>query len=81
MNEVKNTTILTELRDGQSGFITDITGGKALTKRLADLGLNKGTAITVIGRTLFSGPLQIEVCGSRLVIGKGLASKIVVEIK
>jgi Fe2+ transport system protein FeoA len=30
---------------------------------------------------LFSGPLQIEVCGSRLVLGRGLASKITVELK
>jgi Fe2+ transport system protein FeoA len=52
-----------------------------LTKRLADLGLASGTEVKVIGRTLFSGPIQIEVRGSRLVIGAGLASKIIVEFK
>jgi ferrous iron transport protein A len=74
-------TVITDLRDGQTGIISAVNGGKALTKRLADLGLTTGTEIKVIGRTLFSGPVQIEVCGSRLVIGKGLASKIVVELK
>lgn len=72
---------LAELNDGQEGIIVSVSGGKALTKRLADLGLNKGTGIKVLGRTLFSGPLQIEACGSRLVLGRGLASKIQVTLK
>jgi ferrous iron transport protein A len=72
---------LTEIKDGQTGTIVSVLGGKMLTKRLADLGMTSGTEIKVIGRTLFSGPVQIEVNGSRLVIGKGLASKIIVELK
>ncbi len=81
MNNGKNTTSLVNLKDGQTGIIIAVTGGRTLTKRLADLGLTNGTEIKVIGRTIFSGPVQIEVCGSRLVIGNGLASKIDVELK
>lgn len=72
---------LTDIKDGQTGIIVSVLGGKVLTKRLADLGLNPGTEIKVLGRMLFSGPIQIEVSGSRLVLGKGLASKIIVELK
>jgi ferrous iron transport protein A len=72
---------LTEIKDGQTGTVVSVLGGKMLTKRLADLGMTSGTKIKVIGRTLFSGPVQIEVNGSRLVIGKGLASRIIVELK
>jgi Fe2+ transport system protein FeoA len=72
---------LIELKDGQTAIIISVLGGRMLTKRLADLGLTTGTEIMVLGRTLFSGPVQIEVCGSRLVIGRGLASKITVELK
>ncbi|MCU0473138.1 MAG: ferrous iron transport protein A [Bacteroidales bacterium] len=72
---------LIDIKDGRSGIIISVLGGRILTKRLADLGLTTGTEIKVIGRTLFSGPVQIEVCGSRLVIGRGLASKITVELK
>ena len=72
---------LTDIKDGQTGIIVSVLGGKALTKRLADLGLTPGTEITVLGRMLFSGPIQIEAGGSRLVLGKGLASKIIVELK
>jgi Fe2+ transport system protein FeoA len=81
MNSKTNEILLTELEDGQSGFIISVHGGKMLIKRLADLGLTSGTWIKVIRRTLFSGPVQVEVCGSRLVLGKGLASKIMVELK
>lgn len=81
MDNEKNLITLVNLRDGQTGIIRGINGGKALAKRLADLGLTRGTEITVIGRTIFSGPLQIEVSGSRLVIGNGLANKIEVESK
>jgi ferrous iron transport protein A len=81
MNDENNGTDLTELEDGQTGIIISVLGGKILTKRLADLGITSGTEVKVIRRTLFSGPVQVEVAGSRLVLGNGLASKIMVELK
>ncbi len=81
MNNGRNETGLTELEDGQTGIIVSVMGGKMMTKRLADLGITSGTGVKVIRRTLFSGPVQVEVAGSRLVLGYGLASKIIVEIK
>jgi len=72
---------LTGLEDGQKAIIVSVLGGKILTKRLADLGITSGTVVKVIRKTLFSGPLQVEVAGSRLVLGWGLASKIMVELK
>jgi ferrous iron transport protein A len=81
MKSEKNGTSLTVLEDGQTGIIVSVSGGKILTKRLADLGITSGTEVKVIRRTLFSGPVQVEVAGSRLVLGNGLASKIIVELK
>ena len=81
MNYKENKKSLTELEDGQTGIIVSVAGGRMLTKRLADLGLNSGTEIKIIRRSLFSGPVQVEVAGSRLVLGRGLASKIMVELK
>jgi Fe2+ transport system protein FeoA len=77
----KNPVMLTDLEDGQIGTIISIAGGKRAAKRLADLGLAPGTAIKVLRKALFSGPVQIEVCGSKLVLGRGLVSKILVELK
>jgi ferrous iron transport protein A len=76
-----NQTILSDLTDGQTGIIVSIAGGKKAAKRLADLGLAPGTVIKVLRKALFSGPVQIEVCGSKLVLGRGLVSKILVELR
>jgi ferrous iron transport protein A len=81
MNNNINGTTLTEMEDGHTGIIVSVLGGKILTKRLADLGITSGTKVKVIRKTLFSGPVQVEVAGSRLVLGNGLASKILVELK
>jgi len=72
---------LTELDEGQTGVIISLAGGRISSKRLADLGLIPGIEIKVLRKALFSGPVQIEICGSRLVLGRGLASKILVEKK
>jgi Fe2+ transport system protein FeoA len=71
---------LTDLELGQKGEIISIMGGLMATKRLADLGLTSGTKIKVIKKAPFSGPIKIEFRGSRLVLGRGLASKILVKI-
>jgi ferrous iron transport protein A len=81
MDNNKDKTSLIDMKDGQAGIIISILGGRRVTKRLADLGLTSGTEIKVLRRTLFSGPIQIEVCNSRLVLGRGLALKILVELK
>ena len=81
MYNEKDKAILTDLKDGQAGIIVSIAGGKNAAKRLADLGLTTGKRIKVLRKTLFSGPVQVEVGGSKLVLGRGLASKIMVEPK
>ena len=73
--------MLTDLEEGQSGIIVNIDGGKKSTKRLADMGLVPGTEVQLVTSTLFSGPLQVKIYGSKLVIGRGLASRIIVDVK
>lgn len=81
MEDKTRTIDLTKLEDGQKARIVTILGGRGASKRLADLGLTPGTEISIIGRTWFSGPVQVEAGGCRLVLGKGLASKIIVEVE
>ena len=81
MNSKGDRKSLNQLEDGETAIILSVQGGKMLTKRLADLGITTGTTVKVIRKTLFSGPVQVEVAGSRLVLGWGLASKIIVELK
>ncbi len=72
---------LADTQEGQVGTVVTIEGGRTSVKRLADMGLSSGAEIKVIGRTLFSGPVQIEVGNSRLALGRGLASKIMIRLK
>ena len=69
---------LIKLKEGEVAEIITIAGGQMTTKRLADLGLILGTKIKVLRKAPLWGPVEIEVRGSRLVLGRGLASKILV---
>lgn len=55
-----------------------ITGGRGLRKRLTDMGLNKGTKLKVIHSSRV-GPCIVSVGNSRLVLGRGMAQKILVK--
>ena len=57
--------------------IVEIRGGGGLTRRLADMGLTPGISMKVINSHR-PGPVVIEVRGSRLILGHGVAHKILV---
>jgi len=79
---------LTSLKAGESGVISSIRTNPAdrrgkgwgFLKRLVDMGLTPGTKITVIKSAPFGGPIEIYVRGSRLALGRGMATRIFVEI-
>lgn len=48
-------------------------------KRLADLGIVAGRKVKVVRKAPFGGPIEVEVAGSRFLIGRGLAERIIVE--
>lgn len=50
-------------------------------KRLSDLGLTPGTNVTVIKSAPFNGPLEVCVRGTRLAIGRGMATRILVDVE
>jgi Fe2+ transport system protein FeoA len=81
MKSGKETAYLTDIKNGQTVTIVSILGGKWSTKRLVDLGLTVGTEIKMLRSSFFSGPIEIEVGGSKLALGRGLAYKIMVELK
>jgi len=49
-------------------------------KRLADLGIVVGARIKVVRKAPFGGPIEVEVAGSRFLIGRRLAERIIVEV-
>jgi len=70
---------LVNLKEGESAEIISILEGQMVTKRLSDLGLIPGTKIKVLRKTPFFGPIEIEVRGSELALGRGIAAKILVK--
>ncbi|MDX2438717.1 MAG: FeoA family protein [Acidobacteriota bacterium] len=57
-----------------------IDGGHRVRSHLNTLGIHVGDWLTVVERAPFRGPVLVEVNGTRLALGRGVASKIQVEI-
>ena len=57
-----------------------IDGGHRVRAHLNTLGIHIGDWLTVVERAPFRGPVLVEVNGSRLARGRGIASKVKVEI-
>jgi Fe2+ transport system protein FeoA len=70
---------LTSLLEGERGVLTNAFGGFGLVRRLAEMGLTPGVEIKLVRKCPFRGPLQIEVRGSVLALGYGVASKVFVK--
>ena len=63
---------------GEIVTVTGIRAGWGLQRRLADMGLTSGVQIRVINRQI-SGPVLIDLRGSRVGLGRGVAQKILVK--
>ena len=72
---------ITNFKEGQTGTIISIIGGKMVVKRLADLGLTPGTEIKLIRKIRPHGPIKLQVRGSNIVLGRGIALKIQIKPK
>ena len=75
-----NELTLIKLKEGETAEIVDVRGRRIAVKKLTDLGLTRGTKIKVLTKSLFGGPVMVEIRGSRLVLGRGLASNILVKL-
>ena len=69
---------LTECDKGEELTVLSVNTGFKQKRRLANLGVVPGAKIHKRKEAPFRGPLEIFVKGSSLVIGRGLASKIMV---
>jgi ferrous iron transport protein A len=75
---------LSMLPVGTKGKITELYGGRGLIRRLSSMGFAPGTEVTVIHshashNPRHGGPLVVEVKDSRIVLGRGVAMKIMVQ--
>ena len=72
---------LRQMYPGQSGRVMQIHGGAGLVSRLNALGIRPGKKITKVSSMLMRGPVTVQLGSTRLAIGFGMASRILVELE
>ena len=77
----QNRVSIGSLKQGQCGEISLIRGGYNLFHRLMDLGLKPGAKICAITAAPPSGPVEVSVGSSEIFLGKGIASKVFVNLE
>lgn len=70
---------LAELRAGESGRVARVGGAGPLRRRLMDMGLLPGAAVTVERVAPLGDPLEVGVRGYRLSLRAGEAARIELE--
>tara|TARA_Y100000588_G_C14041124_1_gene832874 strand:- start:584 stop:805 length:222 start_codon:yes stop_codon:yes gene_type:complete len=65
-------------KPGKKVVLKEITWGQKLRKKLQDMGLTPGVRFDIVSATS-GGPVIIDIRGTRLALGHGILSKIIVE--
>jgi Fe2+ transport system protein FeoA len=68
---------LSTVKSGRKVKLTGVQAGRGLTVRLAAMGLLPNVEITVVNNG-HPGPFVISVKGSKMMLGRGMADKIMV---
>ena len=66
------------VQSGRRVRLVSVDAGRGLCGRLTAMGLVPGVEIEVVQNSIW-GPFLIEVMGSRIMLGRGMARKITVE--
>jgi ferrous iron transport protein A len=75
---VQEKILLKDVSDHSKVRLIKVDAGQALKARLAAMGLLPGVEFTVVNNG-HPGPLVIDLKGSRIVLGRGMAGKIFVK--
>ena len=70
---------LPEINENEIVLIHAINAGRKAHRFLADLGLHVGERIRIVKND--TGPIIIEIKGTRVALGRGLAGKIIVTLE
>ncbi|HDL63908.1 MAG TPA: ferrous iron transport protein A [Proteobacteria bacterium] len=77
----KNSIVsLAKLDTNRSGKVVKFTAGPGLVRRLEEMGIRAGKRITKISGMPLRGPVVIQVGGTRIALGHGMAMKVMVEL-
>ncbi|RLI70819.1 ferrous iron transport protein A [Archaeoglobales archaeon] len=65
------------MREGSKGVVKEILGGRGAYTKLQEMGIVKGKEIRILRN---SGALLVAVNGTKFVVGRGLAMKVMVDV-
>lgn len=68
------------LKEHELGKVSFIRGDRKVLRRLLDMGLTPGTKISVARVAPPNGPIEVAVRGSKLALGRDIASNVFVEV-
>ena len=71
---------LLNLPSDQKARIISIQGGYGLQRKLRVMGIREGQEIKIVSKQPFRGPLTVEIYGSQISLGRGMAQKILVVV-
>lgn len=72
---------LSTLKDGEKGIVEALEGHGNIQHRLVDMGVVKGSHITVIKRAPLGDPIEVKVKGTDLALRKAEAAMISVAVE
>jgi len=70
--------LLSQIEEGQTVKLVKIDAGQGLKMRLASMGILPDVTITVINNK-HPGPFMINVKGTKVMLGRGMADKLLVK--
>ncbi|MGV8142988.1 MAG: DtxR family transcriptional regulator [Methanothermobacter sp.] len=76
----ENLVSIMELKSHQQGKVSFIRGDYKIIRRLLDMGITIGAIIKVIKVAPLSGPVEVAIRGSNLVLGRNIACNVFVEL-
>ena len=80
-NMSKKTIPLLHLPYDEGAKIIRLDGGRGLQNKLRVMGIREGETIRVVSKQPLRGPITIAVDGCQVTLGRGMARKIIVEVK
>jgi DtxR family Mn-dependent transcriptional regulator len=73
-------TQLSNLKPNEEARVAFIKGGRQSARRIQEMGLTPGTYLRMVNAAPFNGPIEVEVRGTSLALGRNLAGQVYVEV-
>lgn len=69
-----------DMKRGQKAIVRSISKGIGVERKIFEMGIMPGTEIQLLEKHPFKGPLLFQVGPTRIVLGRGIATSLEVEL-